>query len=31
MRPNGYARILGCSQQLVAEYLELLPKDKAGS
>lgn len=29
--PKAIARILGCSQQLVAEYLELLPKDKAGS
>ena len=29
--PKAIARILGCSQQLVAEYLELVPKDKADS
>ena len=29
--PKAIARILGCSQQLVAEYLELVPKQKAGS
>jgi hypothetical protein len=29
--PMVIARILGCSQQLVAEYLELLPKGEGGS
>ena len=29
--PKAIARILGCSQKLVAEYLELVSKDKAGS
>lgn len=29
--PKAIARILGCSEKLVAEYLELVSKDKAGS